>query len=39
MSFPVPVRPVLYHAWMLRALLALVALLLTALVATGERPV
>ena len=38
MSFPVPVRSVLYHAWMLRAILAVAALLLTALVATGEHP-
>ena len=38
MSLPVRARPQPYHAWVLRAVLAVIALLLAALVTSGGSP-
>ncbi len=35
MSLPIPVQTPSYHAWIIRAVLAVLALLLTALVTSG----
>jgi hypothetical protein len=37
MSLPVQTRSQTYHSWLVRALLALLALLLTALATSGAR--